>query len=138
MEVLGFGKAVFNECVTGLTSVFSVALHNGEDEGQLIMYSVPFLWPCCIIVKHKRSLCACLPPEPSHIPELLLDTAVPLAEEAPDRPTAPRLPDLPENPVDFQSQVGESFFGTRFQLTPNDKDDHLYCTPSVCLSLTMN
>lgn len=35
----------FNECVTGLQSVLSVAPHNGEDEGQLIMYSVPVLWP---------------------------------------------------------------------------------------------
>lgn len=108
MEVLDFGKAVFNECVTGLTSVLSVALHNGENEGQLIMYSVPVLWACCIIVKHKRSLCACLPPEPSHIPELLLDTAVPLSEEAPDGPAAPRPPDLPEDPVDLQGQAGES------------------------------
>lgn len=98
----------FNECVTGLTSVLSVAPHNGEDEGQLIMYSAPVLRACCIIMKHKRSLCACLPPEPGHIPELLLDTAVPLSEEAPVGPTAPRPPDLPEDPVDSQGQTGES------------------------------
>lgn len=98
----------FNECVTGLTSVLSVAPHNGEDEGQLIMYSAPVLRACCIIMKHKRSLCACLPPEPGHIPELLLDTAVPLSEEAPVGPAAPRPLDLPEDPVDSQGQTGES------------------------------
>lgn len=108
MEVLGFGKAFFNECVTGLTSVLSVALHNGEDEGQLIMYSMPVLWVCCIIAKHKRSLCVRLPPEPSHIPELLLDTVVPLSEEAPDGPTAPHPPDLTEEPVDLHGPTGES------------------------------
>lgn len=100
--------SLFNECVTGLTSVLSVAPHNGEDEGQLIMYSVPVLWACCIMVRHKRSLCARLPPEPSHIPELLLDTAVPLSEEAPVSPTAPRPPDLPEDPIDMSDQAGES------------------------------
>lgn len=98
----------FNECVTGLQSVLSVALHNGEDEGQLIMYSVLVLWPCCIMVEHKRSLCACLPPEPGHIPELLLDTAVPLSEEAPGGPAAPRPQDLPEDLMDLQGQAGES------------------------------
>lgn len=102
-------RLLFNECVTGLQSVLSVAPHNGEDEGQLIMYSVPVLWPCCIMVEHKRSLCVCLPPEPGHIPELLLDTAVPLSEEAPDGPAVPRPPDLPEDPVDLQGQAGESF-----------------------------
>lgn len=101
----------FNECVTSLQSVLSVALHNGEDEGQLIMYSVVVLWPCCIMVEHKRSLCACLPPEPGHIPELLLDTAVPLSEEAPDGPTVPRPQtpqDLLEVLIDAQGQAGES------------------------------
>lgn len=91
--------------MTGLQSVLSVAPHNGEDEGQLIMYSVPVLWPCCIMVGHKRSLCACLPPEPSHIPELLLDTVVPLSEEAPDGPTVPRPQELPEDPKDLQAQA---------------------------------
>nr|XP_046259165.1 oral-facial-digital syndrome 1 protein homolog isoform X2 [Scatophagus argus] len=43
--------------------------------------------------------------EPGHIPELLLDTAVPLSEEAPDGPAAPRPPDLPEDPVDLQGQA---------------------------------
>ncbi len=100
-------RLFFNECVTGLQSVLSVAPHNGEDEGQLIMHSVPVLWPCCIIVEHKRFLCACLPPEPGHIPELLLDTAVPLSEEASDSPAGPRPPDLPEDPVDSQGQGGE-------------------------------
>lgn len=110
MDILDFGTAVFvNECVTGLQSVLSVALHNGEDEGQLIMYSVLVLWPCCIMVQHKRSLCARLPPEPSHIPELLLDTAVPLTEEAPDGPAVPRpQEDLPEDPTASQGQAGES------------------------------
>lgn len=105
---LDFGKAVFNEFVTGLTSVLSVALHNGEDEGQLIMYSVLVLWACCIIAKHNRSLCVCLPPEPSHIPEPLLDTAVSLTEEAPVHPAAPQPPDLPEDTVNLQGQAGES------------------------------
>lgn len=104
----GFCNARFvNECVTGLQSVLSVAPHNGEDEGHLIMYSVLVLWPCCIMVQHKRSLCACLPPEPGHIPELLLDTAVPLTVEAPDGPAVPRPQDLPEDPTDLQGQAGE-------------------------------
>ncbi|XP_034430469.1 oral-facial-digital syndrome 1 protein homolog isoform X2 [Hippoglossus hippoglossus] len=40
--------------------------------------------------------------EPGHIPELLLDTAVPLTEEAPDGPAVPRPRDLPEDPMDSQ------------------------------------
>ncbi|XP_027146637.1 centriole and centriolar satellite protein ofd1 isoform X2 [Larimichthys crocea] len=44
-------------------------------------------------------------PEPNHIPELLLDTAVPLSAEAPDGPAVPRPPDLPEDPVDLQGQA---------------------------------
>lgn len=102
MEVLDF-RLFFNEC-----EVLSVAPHNGEDEGQLIMYSALVLWLCCIMGEHKRSLCACLPPEPGHIPELLLDTAVPLSEEAPDGPSAPRPQDLPEDLKDLQGQAGES------------------------------
>ncbi|KAM9347163.1 centriole and centriolar satellite protein ofd1 [Symphorus nematophorus] len=44
--------------------------------------------------------------EPGHIPELLLDTAVPLSEEAPDGPAVPRPPpDLPEDLVDLQGQA---------------------------------
>ncbi|XP_029981256.1 centriole and centriolar satellite protein ofd1 isoform X2 [Sphaeramia orbicularis] len=46
-------------------------------------------------------------PEHSHIPELLLDTAVPLSEEAPDGPAVPRLQtpqDLPEAPADMKGQ----------------------------------
>ncbi|KAI3356275.1 hypothetical protein L3Q82_017524, partial [Scortum barcoo] len=43
--------------------------------------------------------------EPGHIPELLLDTAVPLSEEAPDGPTVPRPQDLPEDPIDLQGKV---------------------------------
>ncbi|XP_075896233.1 centriole and centriolar satellite protein ofd1 isoform X2 [Nelusetta ayraudi] len=42
--------------------------------------------------------------EPGHIPELLLDTAVPLSEEAPIGPAAPRPPDLPEDPIDMSTQ----------------------------------
>ncbi|XP_039673299.1 oral-facial-digital syndrome 1 protein homolog isoform X1 [Perca fluviatilis] len=42
--------------------------------------------------------------EPGHIPELLLDTAVPLSEEAPDGPAVPRPQDLPEDPIDLQGQ----------------------------------
>ncbi|XP_044073720.1 oral-facial-digital syndrome 1 protein homolog [Siniperca chuatsi] len=43
--------------------------------------------------------------EPGHIPELLLDTAVPLSEKAPDGPTVPRPQDLPEDPIDLQAQA---------------------------------
>ncbi|XP_033984510.1 oral-facial-digital syndrome 1 protein homolog isoform X2 [Trematomus bernacchii] len=43
--------------------------------------------------------------EPGHIPELLLDTAVPLSEEAPDSPAGPRPQDLPEDPIDMQGQA---------------------------------
>ncbi|XP_023271636.1 oral-facial-digital syndrome 1 protein isoform X2 [Seriola lalandi dorsalis] len=43
--------------------------------------------------------------EPGHIPELLLDTAVPLTEEAPDGPAVPRPRDLPEDPIDLQGQA---------------------------------
>ncbi|XP_072253050.1 centriole and centriolar satellite protein ofd1 [Leuresthes tenuis] len=42
--------------------------------------------------------------EPSHIPELLLDTAVPLSEEAPDGPVASHPQDLPEHPTDLRGQ----------------------------------
>lgn len=59
------------------------------------------------MVKHKRSLCLCLSPEPSHIPELLLDTAVSLSKEAPVRPTVPHSPDPPEDPLDLEGQTGE-------------------------------
>lgn len=106
-RVLGCGKAVFNEAVSGLTSILSMAAHNGEDEGQLIMYSVLVLQARCIIVKHKRSLCLCLSAETSHIPELLLDTAVSLSEEAPVHPTVPHSPDLPEDLLDFEGQTGK-------------------------------
>ncbi|XP_071331455.1 centriole and centriolar satellite protein ofd1 isoform X2 [Trachinotus anak] len=43
--------------------------------------------------------------EPGHIPELLLDTAVPLTEEAPGGPAVPRPQDLPEDPIDLQGQA---------------------------------
>ncbi|XP_059199608.1 centriole and centriolar satellite protein ofd1 [Centropristis striata] len=43
--------------------------------------------------------------EPGHIPELLLDTAVPLSEEAPDGPAVPRPQDLPVDPIDSQGQA---------------------------------
>ncbi|XP_035860520.1 oral-facial-digital syndrome 1 protein homolog isoform X3 [Sander lucioperca] len=43
--------------------------------------------------------------EPGHIPELLLDTAIPLSEEAPDGPAVPRPQDLPEDPIDLQGQA---------------------------------
>ncbi|XP_029385879.1 centriole and centriolar satellite protein ofd1 isoform X2 [Echeneis naucrates] len=43
--------------------------------------------------------------EPGHIPELLLDTAVPLTEEAPDGPAVPHPQDLPEDPIDLQGQA---------------------------------
>ncbi|KAK2839866.1 hypothetical protein Q5P01_013606 [Channa striata] len=43
--------------------------------------------------------------EPGHIPELLLDTAIPLSEEAPERPAALRPQDLPEDPIDLQGQT---------------------------------
>ncbi|KAF7665428.1 hypothetical protein LDENG_00143600 [Lucifuga dentata] len=47
-------------------------------------------------------------PEPSHIPELLLDTAVPLSEEAPDSPAEPhpQTPwDIPDASIDIQGQA---------------------------------
>ncbi|XP_040913221.1 oral-facial-digital syndrome 1 protein homolog isoform X2 [Toxotes jaculatrix] len=44
-------------------------------------------------------------PEPGHIPELLLDTAVPLTEEAPDGPAVTRPQDLPEDLTDLQGQA---------------------------------
>ncbi|XP_061827187.1 centriole and centriolar satellite protein ofd1 [Nerophis lumbriciformis] len=47
-------------------------------------------------------------PEPGHIPELPLDTAVPLSEKAPGGPSVLRLqspPDLPEAPVNSGGQV---------------------------------
>ncbi|XP_032385454.1 centriole and centriolar satellite protein ofd1 isoform X3 [Etheostoma spectabile] len=43
--------------------------------------------------------------EPSHIPELLLDTAVPLSEEAPDSPAVPHPQDLPKDSIDSQGQA---------------------------------
>ncbi|XP_026231999.1 oral-facial-digital syndrome 1 protein homolog isoform X3 [Anabas testudineus] len=43
--------------------------------------------------------------EPSHIPELLLDTAVPLSEEAPDGPAASRPQDLPEDLKDLHGKA---------------------------------
>lgn len=42
--------------------------------------------------------------EPGHIPELLLDTAVPLSEAAPEGPTTPQPQDLPEDPTNLHSQ----------------------------------
>ncbi|KAM9709867.1 centriole and centriolar satellite protein ofd1 isoform 1-T1 [Menidia menidia] len=42
--------------------------------------------------------------EPSHIPQLLLDTAVPLSEEAPDGPATSRPQDLPEDPTGLRGQ----------------------------------
>ncbi|XP_027879821.1 centriole and centriolar satellite protein ofd1 isoform X3 [Xiphophorus couchianus] len=42
--------------------------------------------------------------EPGHIPELLLDTAVPFSEEAPEGPATPQPQDLPEDPADSHSQ----------------------------------
>lgn len=90
------------------------------------------------MARHKRSLCARLPPEPGHIPELLLDTAVPLSEEAPIGPAAPRPPDLPEDPIDMSTQPGELppeplplFFSALFTVTPNEEEQpRCYCTPS--------
>ncbi|XP_049903990.1 centriole and centriolar satellite protein ofd1 isoform X2 [Epinephelus moara] len=43
--------------------------------------------------------------EPGHIPELLLDTAIPLSEEAPDGPAVSRPQDLPEDPIDLRGQA---------------------------------
>lgn len=91
------------------------------------------------MARHKRSLCARLPPEPGHIPELLLDTAVPLSEEAPVGPAAPRPPDLPEDPIDMSTQPGElpppsrspSVFSALFTVTLNEEEQPpWYCTPS--------
>uniref|UniRef100_A0A1A8GCV1 Oral-facial-digital syndrome 1 n=1 Tax=Nothobranchius korthausae TaxID=1143690 RepID=A0A1A8GCV1_9TELE len=47
--------------------------------------------------------------EPGHIPKLLLDTAVPLPEEAPDGPSTPHPQDLPEDPADAHGQAGDAF-----------------------------
>uniref|UniRef100_A0A3Q3QQX0 Uncharacterized protein n=1 Tax=Monopterus albus TaxID=43700 RepID=A0A3Q3QQX0_MONAL len=49
--------------------------------------------------------------EPGHIPELLLDTGVPLSEEAPDNPAVPHPQDLPEDPIDLQSQAAPQTSG---------------------------
>lgn len=87
---------------------------NSVDEGQLIMYSVLVLEARCIIVQHKRSLCLCVSPEPSYIPELLLDTAVSLSEEAPVRPTVPHSPDPPEDLLDLEGQTGEPLVAMLF------------------------
>lgn len=65
-------------------------------------------------MKHKRSLCLCVSPEPSYIPELLLDTAVSLSEEAPVRPTVPHSPDPPEDPLDLEGQTGEPLVAMLF------------------------
>ncbi|XP_068185778.1 centriole and centriolar satellite protein ofd1 isoform X2 [Antennarius striatus] len=46
--------------------------------------------------------------EPSHIPELLLDTVVALSEEAPNGPTSPHPPRLPGDAVDLHGGEGES------------------------------
>ncbi|KAF7215736.1 transcript variant X2 [Nothobranchius furzeri] len=47
--------------------------------------------------------------EPGHIPKLLLDTAVPLPEEAPDGPSSPHPQDLPGDPADAHGQAGDAF-----------------------------
>ncbi|XP_028249178.1 centriole and centriolar satellite protein ofd1 isoform X2 [Parambassis ranga] len=46
--------------------------------------------------------------EPGHIPELLLDTAVPLSEEAPDGPTASHPRDLPEDLIQGEAEVPQT------------------------------
>ncbi|KAM8856010.1 centriole and centriolar satellite protein ofd1 isoform 2-T2 [Spinachia spinachia] len=43
--------------------------------------------------------------EPGHIPELLLDTAIPLCAEAPDSPAVPRPRDRPEHPMEWQGRA---------------------------------
>lgn len=50
-------------------------------------------------------------PEPGRIPELLLDTAAPLSEDAPDSPAAPPAPapgDLPETRAEARGDVQQS------------------------------
>lgn len=64
-------------------------------------------------------------PEPGHIPELLLDTAVPLSEEAPDGPTVPRPQtpqDLPEALIDAQGQAVPQSSG-EFSLEEDKEDE---------------
>lgn len=70
-----------------------------------------------------------LPPEPGHIPELLLDTAVPLSEEAPEGPATPQPQDLPEDPADSHSQPGES---TRPVMTLNLGWPTMICILYLC------
>lgn len=72
------------------------------------MYSALVL-PCSVALwwSIKDLFVQCLPPEPGHIPELLLDTAVPLSEAAPEGPTTPQPQDLPEDPTNLHSQPGE-------------------------------
>uniref|UniRef100_A0A671WCM7 OFD1 centriole and centriolar satellite protein n=1 Tax=Sparus aurata TaxID=8175 RepID=A0A671WCM7_SPAAU len=61
--------------------------------------------------------------EPGHIPELLLDTAVPLSEEAPDGPAVPRPPDLPEDPVDLQGQAVTQTSGEAARNEDKDEEE---------------
>ncbi|XP_036965256.1 oral-facial-digital syndrome 1 protein homolog isoform X1 [Acanthopagrus latus] len=61
--------------------------------------------------------------EPGHIPELLLDTAVPLSEEAPDGPAVPRPPDLPEDPVDLQGQAVTQTSGEAARNEDEEEDE---------------
>ncbi|XP_026150712.1 centriole and centriolar satellite protein ofd1 isoform X3 [Mastacembelus armatus] len=59
--------------------------------------------------------------EPGHIPELLLDTAVPLSEEAPNSPAVPHPQDLPETMVYLQGQEVPQTSGE--SVREEDKED---------------
>ncbi|XP_068428160.1 centriole and centriolar satellite protein ofd1 [Clinocottus analis] len=61
--------------------------------------------------------------EPDHIPELLLDTAIPLYEEAPDSPAVPRPQDLPEDPMDLQGQAEVPHVSGECAREENEEDE---------------
>ncbi|XP_017278185.1 oral-facial-digital syndrome 1 protein homolog [Kryptolebias marmoratus] len=62
--------------------------------------------------------------EPGHIPELLLDTAVPLSEEAPEATPSPRPRDLPEDPVDLRNQAeGPKASGSSARVVEEREDE---------------
>lgn len=82
------------------------------------------------MVLHNRPLCACLPLESSHIPELLLDTAGSHSEKAPDGPSTAHPQDLPEDPGDSEAREGEFLpVITHILLTSNYGS---YCTTFSC------
>ncbi|XP_037542409.1 oral-facial-digital syndrome 1 protein homolog [Nematolebias whitei] len=61
--------------------------------------------------------------EPGHIPELLLDTAVPLSEEAPDATPSPLTRDLPEDPINLHDQEEVPQASDNATRTEEEKED---------------